>query len=135
MIKYLPTLGVTGWTRDAASAADYLLSCYLTTLKSDSVLHWQQNTSMQYTLKSKASDPISLEEELTQDLKTKFQATFGQSAEIYIDYSVEDPNKPEQYSIRFNGVVQDDMGKSYSVGRLVYFDNGRVVKISKLNNG
>lgn len=128
-------MGITGWTNDAASAADYLLACYLSTLKSDSVIHREQNTSMQYTLKLKANDPIGIEDELTQDLKTKFQATFGNGAEIYVDYTVEDPAKPEQYSIRFNGVVQDDMGKSYSVGRLVYFEDGRVVKIANINNG
>lgn len=135
MKKYIPTLGVTGWSNDIARGADYLLACYLTTLQADSVLHREQNTSMQYTLKVKANDPIGIEEDMTQDLKSKFQTTFGASAEVYVDLTIDDPNKPDQYSIRFTGIVHDDDGKTYTVGRLVYFDEGRVVKIAKINNG
>ena len=135
MTKFIPTLGITGWTNDISRSADYLLACYLTTLKSDSVLHWQQNTSMQYTLKVKANDPIGIEDDLTQDLKIKFQTTFGAQSEIYVDYTAEDPTRPNQYSIKFTGVVHDAVGTAFTVGRLVYFEDGRVVKIAQLNNG
>jgi hypothetical protein len=135
MAKFLPTLGVTGWSNDTARTADYLLACFLTTLQADSVLHRGQNTSMQYTLKVKANDPIGIEDDLTQDLKVKFQSVFGASAEVYVDMTVDDQNKPEQYSIKFTGIVHDDEGKALTVGRIVYFDDGKVVKIAQLNNG
>lgn len=135
MAKFLPTLGVTGWTNDTANTADYLLACFLTTLQADSVLHRGQNTSMQYTLKEFANNPTEIEENLTRDLKDKFQAIFGDTAEIYVDMTADDPAKPDQYSIKFTGVVHDSEGKTVTVGKLVYYEDGRVVKIANINNG
>lgn len=135
MPKALPTLGVTGWISDFAGTADYLLSCYIATEASDSVLHDQQNTSMQYTLKTKAGDMLGIEEQMTQDLKVKFQSVYGNTAEAIVEVVAEDPNKPDQYSISFTGIVYDSEGRSFTVGKLVYIDDGRVVKIAKLNNG
>lgn len=135
MPKYLPTLGVTGWINDFAGTADYLLSCYIATEASDSVLHDQQNTSMQYTLKTKAGDMLGLEQQMVTDLQIKFQAVYGNTAEAFVEVTAEDPTKPDQYSISFTGVVYDELGRPYTVGKLVYIEEGRVVRIAKLNNG
>lgn len=135
MEKYIPTLSMQGWTNDMARSADYLLACYLTTLTSDSVLHFQQNTSMQYTLKENANDPRGTEEQMESDLKTKFQSVYGTTAEVYVDVEAEDPSKPDQYSIRFNATVYNDAGTPFSVGRIVYYENGVVINIAKINNG
>lgn len=134
MPKAIPTLGVTGWSNDLAAEADYLLACYITTNVSDSTLHFQQNTSMQYTLKEHAGDMITIEQNMHDDLLAKFQVIFGDTAEITVDVSAEDDNKPDQYTIRFTGTVYDG-SKAYVVGRLVQYENGRVVSIAKINNG
>jgi hypothetical protein len=135
MPKYLPTLGVTGWINDFAGTADYLLSCYIATEASDSVLHDEQNTSMQYTLKTKAGDMLGIEQQMVNDLATKFQAVYGNTAEAFVEVTADDPNKPDQFSISFTGVVYDELGRPYTVGKLVFIDEGRVVRIAKLNNG
>lgn len=134
MKKFIPTMSTSGWSNDIARTADYLLSCYLTTQTSDSTLHREQNTSMQYTLKINADKPLDIEEQMTQDLTAKFQATYGNSAEVYVDVTADD-EKPDQFSISFTATVYDDDGKSYVVGKLVNFADGRVVKIANLNNG
>ena len=130
----IPTLGLTGWTSDLAANADYMLACYITTNVSDSVLHAGQNTTMQYTLKEFAGNMQAIEENMHNDLLAKFQATFGESAEITIQVDSEDSNKPDQYTIRFSGTVYEG-STAYVVGRLVEYENGRVVKIAKINNG
>lgn len=135
MPKFLPTLGVTGWINDYAGTADYLMSCYITTNTSDSTLHYEQNTSMQYTLKIHAGDTLSIEERMTDDLNNKFQTVYGPSAEAHVELTVDDPNKPDQYSIRMTGVVYDNNGNAYTVGKLVFIDDGRVVRIADINNG
>lgn len=130
----IPTLGITGWTSDLAANADYMLACYITTNVYDSVLHAGQNTTMQYTLKEFAGNMQAIEENMHNDLLTKFQTTFGDSAEITVVVDAEDVNKPDQYTIRFTGTVYDGP-TAYVVGRLVQYENGRVVKIAKINNG
>lgn len=135
MPKFLPTLGVTGWINDFAGTADYLLSCYIATETSDSTLHAEQNTSMQYTLKTKAGDMLGLEQQMADDLQTKFQSVYGNTAEAIVEVTADDPTKPDQYSISFTGTVYDDAGRPYTVGKLVYVEEGRVVRIAKINNG
>lgn len=134
MIRAVPTLGLTGWSNDYAAVADYMLACYITTNPSDSVLHFQQNTSMQYTLKEFAGDMHGLEERMHNDLLQKFQAVFGDGSEVTVDVTAEDPNKPDQFTIRFTGTVYDGL-TAFVVGRLVQYENGKVVSIAKLNNG
>lgn len=135
MPKFLPTLGVTGWINDFANTADYLLACYITTQPADSVLHKRQNTSMQYTLKTLAGNMTEIEQQMVDDLRTKFQAVYGQSAEAYVDITAADSTKPDQYSINFTGIVYDSTGRAFTVGKLVYIEDGRVVRIAKINNG
>lgn len=130
----IPTLGITGWISDLASSADYLLACYITANVYDSVLHNGQNTTMQYTLKTFAGNMQSIEENMHDDLLAKFQAVFGPTAEVTVEVDTEDENKPDQYTIRFTGTVYDGT-VAYVVGRLVQYENGRVIRIAKINNG
>lgn len=134
MPKAIPTLGVTGWSNDFSAEADYILACYITTNPSDSILHFQQNTSMQYTLKVYSGNPLAIEEHMREDLLTKLQTIFGNTAEATVEVEAEDDSKPDNFSIRFTGTVYDST-TSYVVGRLVQFENGKVVKIAKINNG
>ncbi len=134
MPKAIPTLGQTGWMRDFAGVADYLLACYITTNPEDSTLHFEQNTSMQYTLKEFAGNMLAIEERMHNDLLDKFQATFGNASEITVEIAAEDDNKPDQFTIRFTGTVYDG-SEAFVVGRLVQYENGKVVSIAKINNG
>lgn len=134
MARSIPTLGATGWTSDLATNADYMLACYITTNVYDSVLHNGQNTTMQYTLKQFAGNMHAIEERMHDDLLAKFQTVFGANADVTVEVEAEDENKPDNYTIRFTGTVYDG-ASAYVVGRLVQYENGRVIKIAKLNNG
>lgn len=135
MLKAIPSLSITGWIRDLAAEADYILACYITTQASDSVLHYQQNTSMQYILKRHAGNFVTMQEEMANDIRSKLQTIFGATADAVVEISAEDKEKPDNFTIRFTGTVYDNSNQSYVVGRLVLFENGKFVKISKINNG
>jgi len=134
MSTSIPTLGITGWINDLAASADYMLACYITANVYDSVLHYGQNTTMQYTLKTFANNMQAIEERMHDDLLAKFQVVFGDTAEVTVEVDTEDENKPDQYTIRFTGTVYEGT-TAYVVGRLVQYENGRVIRIAKINNG
>ncbi len=134
MALSIPSMSITGWVSDIAANADYMLACYITANVYDSVLHREQNTTMQYTLKEFANNMQAIEERMHDDLLAKFQTVFGNTAEVTVEVDAEDTDKPDQYTIRFTGTVYDG-SLAYVVGRLVQYENGRVVKIAKINNG
>lgn len=123
-----------GWVNDLANTADTIIAAFLTTNTSMSVLHRSQNTSMQYILKQTAGNMIDLEDQLQQQLQEKLQTVFGQNATAFVDIDALD-NKPDQFNIRFTGTVYDDQGRAYTVGKLVYFVDSKMVNIQTLNNG
>lgn len=122
-----------GWVGDLSNTADTILAAFLTTNTSMSVLHRDQNTSMQYILKEAAGNMLDLEDKLQTNLQDKLQVVFGQNATAVVTV---DPleGKPDQFNIRFTGTVYDDAGKAYTVGKLVEFQDSKVVNIANINN-
>lgn len=125
---------IAGWVNDLAGAADAIIAAFLTTNTSMSTLHRAQNTSMQYILKTTAGNMIDLQDQLQTNLQEKLQIIFGPTAVAIVDVDSV-PDKPDQFNISFAGTVYDSNGKAYTVGKLVYFQDSKVVKISDLNNG
>ncbi|AEH03483.1 hypothetical protein AVT69_gp057 [Pseudomonas phage PhiPA3] len=89
---------------------------------------------MQYLLKKNANRTQSLETDLQNALLEKLQTTFDETAQAIVTVEVSDPNVPDQYSIRFTGIVYDGT-KQYTVGKLVQFQNSRIINIAAINNG
>lgn len=129
----IPTMQAVGWVGDLANAADASLAAFLTTNTSTSVLHRDQNTSMQYILKESGGNMLILEDQLQVKLQEKLQTIFGPnaSATVTVDALA---GKPDQFNIRFVGVVYGDDGKAYTVGRLVQFEDSKIINIANLNN-
>lgn len=133
MAKMIPTMQAVGWVSDLSNAADSILAAFLTTNTSMSVLHRDQNTSMQYILKQTAGNMINLEDQLQTNLQNKLQVVFGQNATAVVSVDALD-GKPDQFNIRFTGTVYDDQGRAFTVGKLVYFQDSKIVNIADLNN-
>lgn len=76
---------------------------------------------------------LILEDQLQVKLQEKLQTIFGPnaSATVTVDALA---GKPDQFNIRFVGVVYDDDGKAYTVGRLVQFEDSKIINIANLNN-
>lgn len=130
----IPSLGVTGWIVDVPTQADYIMSCWLTTNTSMSVMHREQNTSLQYILKETANQPVEMETRLQDVLSAKLKTVFGDSADAEVEVVALDDKAPDNYSIRFVGKVYDQ-GRELIIGKIVQFQNSRIVSIAQLLNG
>lgn len=131
--KFIPTMGIKGWISHPEDKADYIIACFMEANYSMSVIHRDQNISLQYLLKEYANRMYDLEARLQTELDAKLKASFNEQS--YSNVTVaEDPQKPGQFTIDFTGFVVTD-NKTYTVGWMVQFVDSRVLKIAKINNG
>ncbi|WDS62375.1 hypothetical protein [Pseudomonas phage D6] len=131
--KYIPTMGLKGWIDHPEDKADYIIACFMESNYSMTVSHRDQNISLQYLLKEYANRMLDLETRLQKELDDKLKAAFN--ADSYANVTViEDTDKPSQFTINFTGYVVTD-SKTFTVGWMVQFQDSRVLKIAKLNNG
>lgn len=131
MSKYVPTLGTNGWANDPELVADYILSCFLTTNKSQSNLMRDNNDSLQSILAEFTDDVAGLENYLHDVLDAKLKRSFdvGSYAEVTVTRL---PDKPDQFEINFLGnVVSGD--RNFVIGKLVKTDNSKVIEINEIN--
>lgn len=133
MQKFIPTLSVTGWTNVIAEKADYMISCFIAANRSSTVLHRDQNTTLQYLLKEFANKMRDLEGVLQDLLLQKMRDTFDDTADARVIIT-EDPSDPAKVAIQFTGTVHE-AGQTFTVGQVVQFMNSRIVNIAKINNG
>lgn len=133
MQKFIPTMGVKGWTNVIAEKADYMISCFIASNRSSTVSHRDQNTTLQYLLKEYANKMRDLEVALQDLLLKKMQVTFDDTADARVSI-VEDPKDPAKVSITFTGIVHDS-GQTFTVGQVVQFTSSRITNIAKINNG
>jgi len=131
--KFIPTMGIKGWINHPEDKADYIIACFMEANYSMTVLHRDQNESLQHLLKMHANHMYDLETALQDKLDAKLKAAFNDQSYSVVTV-VEDPAKPGQFTINFTGYVVTDL-KTYTVGWMVQFQDSRVVKIAKINNG
>jgi len=126
-------MGLKGWIDHPEDKADYIIACFMESNHSMTVTHRDQNITLQYLLKIYANRMLDLETKLQDELDAKLKAAFN--ADSYANVTVvEDAEKPSQYTINFTGYVVTD-SKTFTVGWMVQFQDSRVLKIAKLNNG
>lgn len=131
--KYIPTMGIKGWTNHPEDKADYIVACFMEANHSMTVLHRDDNITLQFLLKEHANRMLDLETALQDVLDAKLKASFNEGSYANVTV-VEDTTKPNQYTINFTGYVVTDL-KTFTVGWMVQFQDSRVLKIAKINNG
>lgn len=131
--KFIPTMGIKGWIDNPEDKADYIIACFMEANTSMSVTHRDQSKSLQFLLKKHANRMLDLETALQDTLDQMLKDAFN--AQSYAQVTVTaDPQKPDEFSIDFTGFVVTE-GKTYTVGYMVQFENSRVKKIARINNG
>lgn len=130
---FIPTMGIKGWIDHPEDKADYIIACFMESNHSMTVLHRNQNITLQYLLKVYANRMLELEEKLQQVLDDMIKASFNQqsSAVVTVDADLLDPSK---HTINFTGYVVTEE-KTFTLGWLVQFQNSSVLKIARINNG
>lgn len=131
--KFIPTMSVKGWIDHPEDKADYVIACFLETNYSMTVVHRDQNESLQHLLQQHANHMYDLEQILQDKLDAKLKASFNQQSYSVVTVN-ESTEKPGQFTIEFTGYVVTD-SKTYTVGWMVQFQDSRVMKIAKINNG
>lgn len=133
MGKHIATLTSRGWIGTVEHKGDYLLSCFLLTLFSQSVLYYGKLASLQYVLKTEAGDQVYLQQTLSNTLNALLKRNFESSSATIklVDYDATDTSK---LRIRATCMVREN-GIDYNLGREVLMLNSKVVKIAEINNG
>jgi hypothetical protein len=126
-------MSTIGWVESVEETADYLLSCFITSNYSQSVLFSGRITSLQYLVKEYAADPLGLESTLRTLLDEKMSGVFGNASNVIVNVE-ENPDNKRELAIRFRCVITVDH-KEYSLGKLVQFIDSKLISISKINNG
>ncbi len=130
----IPTLSSKGWVKTIEEKGDFVLSYFITTEQSQSVLYQGKLISLQYLVQRYGNDEVTLQAEVGKALEQLMRGYFGESVDAVVDVAEADPNKPGQLTITFRCIVRED-GREHSLGRRVQFLNSKLVDIIKINNG
>lgn len=132
-MRSIPSLSIVGWLNDPESTADEILSAFLTTNTSQSTLNRNSNKSLQFILQRYGQDRLDLETAINEALSSKFKTVFGDNSQVDVVVT-NPPETPAFMYIKFQADVVV-AGKEYSVGKLVNFENSKIVNIARINNG
>lgn len=133
MGKHIATVSTRGWVGTIEHKGDYLLSCFLLTLYSQSVLYYGKLASLQYVLKEEAGDQVYLQQTLSSMLNDMLKRNFDSSSALVklVDY---DATNSSKLRIRATCMVREN-DIEYNLGKEVLVLNSKVVRISEINNG
>lgn len=134
MATYIPTLTSMGWINTIEEKGDAVLSYFITSEYSQSVLYHGSIASLQYLVKTYGADTQALQSNVQSTLDGLIRRHFGDDSVVNVNVVEPDPEKPGQLTITFRCVVREN-GLEYSLGRRVEYLNSTLVRIAKINNG
>lgn len=130
---FIPTMSSIGWVNTLAEVADYEISCFITAEFSQTVLHYGKIPSLQYLLRQHANRPLELEAALRTVLENIMNVAFPGQAETLVTVEAAETN-PSNLTIRLQATITKNGGQ-HLVGRVVQYENSKIVKIAKIVNG
>jgi hypothetical protein len=134
MPTYIPTMSMIGWTGTPHEKAAYMIGCFIAANYSQSTALYGKVTTLQYLVKKYANRLSDLENELRIIFEAKVTATFPGTAtsQVYVRQTEDD--NPTIYAITLQCEITEN-GRTYTIGKLVQFNNSVMVKISDIANG
>lgn len=130
----IPTLSSIGWVSTIEDKGDHVLSYFITSEYSQSVLYYGEIASLQWLVQRYGHDEGDLEQYTTETLEALMRRYFGDSTNVTVRVKERDPEKPNQLTIQFYCIIRDN-GREVSLGRRVEYIDGKLVKIVEINNG
>lgn len=134
MATLIPTMSLIGWTGTPHEKAAYMIGCFLAANYSQSTALYGKITTLQYLVKKHANRLSDLETELRTVFQEKVNAVFPDTAISNVVVEQVDENNPAVFSIRLSCDITEN-GRTYTIGKLVQYNNSIMVKISDYVNG
>lgn len=131
--KFIPTMSSIGWVNTLAEVADYEISTFITAEHSQSVLHYGKIPSLQYLLRQYANRPLELEAALRTTLDGIMNTAFPGQVESQVTVEASSSN-PSNLTIRLQATITKNGGQ-HQIGRVVQYENSKIVKIANVVNG
>jgi hypothetical protein len=133
MGEVVATLDTMGWVEDTAHKADRLLSYFMVSEHSQSVVHKGRVKSFPYILNKNAGDLLQLRSDVNDALQSILSAHFDEaSVQIEVKEIVNDDGKPTgKVDIKIMAIVTEN-GVKHSLGRLCHSINGKVKELIDL---
>lgn len=134
MVTMVPTLSSIGWVDTIEEKGDHVLSYFITSEYSQSVLYHGKIASLQWLVQRYGKSEVDLEREITDTLDDLMSRYFGDATEVDVTVAERDADQPGKLTIRFQCIIREG-SHSVSLGRRVEFLNGKLANIVKINNG
>ena len=134
MATSIPTMSSMGWTSTPHEKAAYMIACFIAANYSQSTALYGKITTLQHLVKKYANRLNELENELRAVFEEKITATFpnGGTSQVFVRQT--DPDNPSIFTISLQCEITEN-GRTYSIGKLVEFNNSVLVKVADIANG
>lgn len=130
----IPTLSERGYIEDTRLIMAYIMSCYYTTDKKQSLLYNPDLISLPYTYYKHINDPKDLADAINNDI-SKLLSYYYETVDVETEARITDSVFA---TIALYATVIDRDGKKVGIGNLVNFDTkglGRVIEINNYGDG
>ena len=134
MTTYIPTMSTIGWTGIPHEKAAYMIACFIAANYSQSTVLHGKITTLQYLVKKYANRLNELENELQATFEAKVNATFPGAGEAKVQVRQTSEDNPAIFTITLQCEIVEN-GRTYTIGKLVQFNNSVMIKISEIANG
>lgn len=128
----VPTLSLDGWVKSTAEKADYLISHFYLSERSQTFLYLREVASMQWIVQETQGDPSSTCKLLREEI-SKYFGRYFTNVTVDATFSHDPPNSGK-IAIRFFVSFTDNFDKEFILSRLVNILNSKIETISKINN-
>lgn len=130
---HLPTLSPEGWVQSTAEQADYLISHFFESEKSQTHLYNSNVSSFQWIIQNAQGDM----NKTVSDLKTTLSIYYGRYFDsVIVEASYEQlPVDSSKINITLYISFTDKVGKEFILGKTLELINSKISKIISINNG
>jgi len=128
----VPTLSLDGWVGSTAMKADYLISDFFLSEKSQTAFYGNEVASLPWIIQNYQGDVQKTTQAVRETLSTYFSRYF-KDVTIDVSYAQDPPNSSE-VKIKLYVSFLDDNGKEHTLTRLIDVLDAKIQKITNLNN-
>lgn len=128
-----PTLSPAGWVTDIPTKADFIVSWFFETMKSQTYIYGSNLESIQYILQQNVNNVPKLCTEITTSLE-RLLGRYFDVVNVNVNSNADSDTSVVEVGININCIITHK-GIQYSLGRLLEISNSTITNIFNTNNG